>query len=115
MRPATATATATCGETDLHRLQHKSRSRRHTGRDGSQINTPSTSTERRQWLRVLRSEGRQQYTPLPTADSDSSGTDSSGNDEINNTREKRDVQLESTEEYIIMFNEGSLERRITKV
>ena len=49
---------------NLHRLQHKSRSRRHTGRDGSQINTPSTSTERRQWSRVLRSEVRQQYTPV---------------------------------------------------
>ena len=33
---------------NLHRSQHKSRSRRHTGRDGRQVNTPSTSTERRQ-------------------------------------------------------------------
>ena len=49
---------------NLHRSQHKSRSRRHTGRDGSQINTPSTSTERRQWSRVLRSEVGQQYTPV---------------------------------------------------
>ena len=49
---------------NLHRSQHKSHSRRHTGRDGSQINTPSTSTERRQWSRVLRSEVRQQYTPV---------------------------------------------------
>ena len=31
---------------NLHRLQHKSRSRRHTGRDGRQVNTPSMSTER---------------------------------------------------------------------
>ena len=46
-----------------HRSQHKSHSRRHTGRDGRQVNTPSTSTERRQWSRVLRSEVRQQYTP----------------------------------------------------
>ena len=48
---------------NLHRLQHKSHSRR-DGRDGSQINTPSMSTEHRQWSHVLRSEVRQQYTPV---------------------------------------------------
>ena len=48
---------------NLHGSQHKNRSRRHAGRDGSQSNTPSTSTERRRWSRVLRSEVRQQYTP----------------------------------------------------
>ena len=42
---------------------NKSHSRRHTGRDGRQVNTPSTRTEHRQWSRVLRSEVRQQYTP----------------------------------------------------
>ena len=32
----------------LHKSQHKSRSRRHTGQNGRQVNTPSTNTERRQ-------------------------------------------------------------------